>query len=106
LGGKNALVVCDDADLDRAVAWSLASAFSNAGQRCAAASRLVVFDSVYEEFRDRFVEEARAYETGPLISKASLDRILVALEDTPILAGGKRLDRPGWWLAPTVPEDV
>src|SRR5439155_3292910 len=49
LGGKNALVVCDDADLERAVEWSLASAFSNAGQRCASASRLVVFDSVYEE---------------------------------------------------------
>src|SRR5205807_8204527 len=57
LGGKNALVVCNDADLDRAVEWSLASALSNAGQRCAAASRLVVFDSVYKEFRDRFVEE-------------------------------------------------
>ncbi len=42
LGGKNALVVCDDADLDRAVHWTLASAFSNAGQRCAAASRIVV----------------------------------------------------------------
>src|SRR3954470_23886471 len=54
LGGKNALVVCDDADLDRAVEWSLASAFSNAGQRCAAASRIVVFDSVYDRFRERF----------------------------------------------------
>ena len=48
LGGKNALVVCDDADLDSAVRWTLASAFSNAGQRCAAASRIVVFDAVYE----------------------------------------------------------
>ena len=53
LGGKNALVVCDDADLDRAVEWSLASAFSNAGQRCAAASRLVVFDAVYDTFVER-----------------------------------------------------
>ena len=53
LGGKNALVVCDDADLDRAVEWTLASAFSNAGQRCAAASRIVVFDAVYDEFRER-----------------------------------------------------
>ena len=50
LGGKNALVVCDDADLDGAVEWSLVSAFSNAGQRCAAASRVVVFDSVYDGF--------------------------------------------------------
>ena len=106
LGGKNALVVCDDADLDRAVEWSLASAFSNAGQRCAAASRLVVFDSVYEEFRDRFVEEARTYEVGPLISEGSLDRILAALEGAAVLAGGKRIDRAGWWLEPTVLEDV
>ena len=49
LGGKNALVVCDDADLDDAVRWALASAFSNAGQRCAAASRIVVFDAVYDD---------------------------------------------------------
>ena len=48
LGGKNALVVCDDADLERAVEWTVASAFSNAGQRCAAASRIVVFDEVYD----------------------------------------------------------
>ena len=75
LGGKNALVVCDDADLDGAVEWSLASAFSNAGQRCAAASRMVVFDSVYDEFRERFVAGARAYEPGPVISEESLERI-------------------------------
>jgi alpha-ketoglutaric semialdehyde dehydrogenase len=106
LGGKNALVVCDDADLDHAVEWSLASAFSNAGQRCAAASRLVVFESVYDEFRERFVAGARSYETGPVISEASLERILGALADANVVAGGERLGRPGWWLAPTVVEDV
>jgi acyl-CoA reductase-like NAD-dependent aldehyde dehydrogenase len=106
LGGKNALVVCDDADVERAVAWSLASAFSNAGQRCAAASRIVVFDSVYEEFRDRFVAGAREYETGPVISEESLQRIREALTGRAVLVGGERLDRPGWWLAPTVLEKV
>jgi alpha-ketoglutaric semialdehyde dehydrogenase len=106
LGGKNALVVCDDADLERAVEWSLASAFSNAGQRCAAASRLVVFDAVYEEFRARLVERAPSYETGPVISAESLERILAALEGANLLTGGERLDRPGWWLAPTVVADV
>jgi alpha-ketoglutaric semialdehyde dehydrogenase len=106
LGGKNALVVCDDADLDRAVEWSLASAFSNAGQRCAAASRVVVFESVYDEFCERFVEGARSYETGPVISEASLERILEALGGASVVVGGERLDRPGWWLAPTVVEDV
>ena len=106
LGGKNALVVCDDADLDGAVEWSLASAFSNAGQRCAAASRMVVFDSVYDEFRERFVAGARAYEPGPVISEESLERILGALGGAKLAVGGERLDRPGWWLAPTVVEDV
>src|SRR4051794_15840572 len=106
LGGKNALVVCDDADLDRAVEWSLASAFSNAGQRCAAASRLVVFDTVYDEFLERFVEGARSYATGPVISEASLELILAALDGAKVVIGGERLDRPGWWLAPTVVEDV
>jgi alpha-ketoglutaric semialdehyde dehydrogenase len=106
LGGKNALVVCDDADLDRALEWSLASAFSNAGQRCAAASRIVVFDAVYEDFRDRFVSAAKEYETGPVISEESLQRILAALDGAHVLAGGERVDRPGWWLAPTVVEDV
>ena len=106
LGGKNALVVCDDADLERAVEWSLASAFSNAGQRCAAASRLVVFEAVYDEFRERFVEGARTYEAGPLISEESLDRILRSLDGARVVAGGERLERPGWWLAPTVLEDV
>jgi aldehyde dehydrogenase (NAD+) len=106
LGGKNALVVCDDADLDRAVEWSLASAFSNAGQRCAAASRIVVFDGVYDEFRDRFAAAARTYDAGPVISEASLARILAALEGASVVAGGERVGRPGWWLQPTVLEDV
>jgi acyl-CoA reductase-like NAD-dependent aldehyde dehydrogenase len=106
LGGKNALVVCDDADLDRAVEWSVASAFSNAGQRCAAASRLVVFDSVYDEFRERLAAAAGDYDPGPVISEESLERILAALGDAHVLTGGERLDRPGWWLAPTVLEDV
>jgi aldehyde dehydrogenase (NAD+) len=106
LGGKNALVVCDDADLDQAVEWSLASAFSNAGQRCAAASRLVVFDAVYDEFRQRLVDGAGGYDTGPLISEESLLRILNSLEGAQVATGGERIDRPGWWLAPTVLENV
>src|SRR4051812_32112751 len=51
LGGKNPLIVCDDADLRNAVTWTLGSAFSNAGQRCAAGSRIIVFDAVYDTFK-------------------------------------------------------
>jgi aldehyde dehydrogenase (NAD+) len=109
LGGKNALVVCDDADLENAVRWALASAFSNAGQRCASASRLVVFDDVYDAFRERLVAEASALPPEPVISEGSLERILEAVGraaagGATVLAGGERLERPGWYLAPTVLE--
>ncbi|HXG76428.1 MAG TPA: aldehyde dehydrogenase family protein [Gaiellaceae bacterium] len=111
LGGKNALVVCDDADLERAVRWALASAFSNAGQRCAAASRLVVFDAVYDAFRERLRAAVQELPPEPVIGEASLERILGALEraraaGASVLCGGERLSRPGWFLAPTVLEDV
>jgi acyl-CoA reductase-like NAD-dependent aldehyde dehydrogenase len=112
MGGKNALVVCDDADLDNAVSWAVQSSFSNAGQRCAAASRIVVFDAVYEEFRRRFVDAAGEFaDTGPLISEASLARILEALArareaGATVPCGGDRLDRDGSWLAPTVVEGL
>jgi aldehyde dehydrogenase (NAD+) len=111
LGGKNALVVCDDADLGNAVRWAIASAFSNAGQRCASASRIVVFDDVYEAFRDRLVDEARALPPETVISEASLARMLDAVgravsDGGTVLAGGERLETPGWQLAPTVLEGV
>ena len=55
LGGKNPLVVCDDADLAIAAEHAVASAFIDAGQRCAAGSRIIVFDRVYDAFRDAMV---------------------------------------------------
>jgi len=112
LGGKNALVVCDDADLDRAVEWTVASAFSNAGQRCAAASRIVVMDTVYEDFRTRLLHAVGRVETvGPVISEESMERILRAVEaaragGATVLAGGARAGDRGWYVAPTVVEGV
>jgi aldehyde dehydrogenase (NAD+) len=112
LGGKNALVVCDDADLDRAVGWTLASAFSNAGQRCAAASRIIVFDAVYDDFRERLARATWGLgDVGPVISEAAMGRILAAVEaacagGATLLAGGERLGDRGWHVAPTVVEGV
>jgi aldehyde dehydrogenase (NAD+) len=111
LGGKNALVVCDDADLDRAVEWVLASAFSNAGQRCASASRIVVFDAVYDALRSRLAEAVATLDSQPVISRESMDRILDAVvrareAGATVLAGGMRLERSGWHVAPTIVEDV
>jgi aldehyde dehydrogenase (NAD+) len=109
LGGKNALVVCDDADLENAVRWALASAFSNAGQRCAAASRIVVFDVIYGDFRDRLIAGTRELEPEPVISEAALARMLDAIEKAvtdgaTVSTGGERLERAGFHLAPTVLE--
>jgi alpha-ketoglutaric semialdehyde dehydrogenase len=112
LGGKNALVVCDDADLDRAVEWVLASAFSNAGQRCAAASRIVVFDAVYDAFVERLVAGVdRLEDVGPVVSEASMERILAAVGaaravGASVLRGGDRVGDAGWHVAPTLVEGV
>lgn len=112
LGGKNALVVCDDADLDRAVDWTLAAAFSNAGQRCAAASRIVVFEAVYDDFRERLARATWALgDVGPVISEAAMDRVLAAVESAcaggaVVLAGGTRVGEHGFHVSPTVVEGV
>ena len=110
MGGKNALVVCNDADTERAVEWILASAFSNAGQRCAAASRIVVFDGIYDELRTRLLAGIDALEPpGPVISEASMERILAAVargrdEGAVVLRGGERVGTAGWHVAPTLVE--
>ena len=123
LGGKNPLIVCDDADLEGAARAAALSAFSNAGQRCASGSRLIVFDSVYEEFRDLIVAEARAqrvgpgdeHDFGPVINERQLDQMLAAVEraraaGASVLAGGERLSGPehraGFYMAPTLVEGV
>jgi aldehyde dehydrogenase (NAD+) len=117
LGGKNPLVVCDDADLERAADAALLSAFSNAGQRCAAGSRIIVFDAVYERFRALVVERAQALRVGsgdeddfgPVINERQLEAMLAGIAaardaGATILTGGERLDRPGYYLAPTLVE--
>lgn len=121
LGGKNPLVVCDDADIDNAVRWTLLSAFSNAGQRCAAASRIIVFNSIYDAFRDRLIAETQQLrigtgdkdDLGPVINQHQLDNMLACIQravksGAQVLVGGKRLDdddhRDGYYMAPTLIE--
>ena len=121
LGGKNPLVVCDDADLGLAVEHATASAFIDAGQRCAAGSRLLVFDSVYEAFRERLIERVKAVkvgsgpddECGPVISRGNLDRLVNAVaaaraRGACVLIGGAALASlaPGYYMQPTVLENV
>jgi aldehyde dehydrogenase (NAD+) len=101
LGGKNPFVVCDDADLERAVHWAALSAFSNAGQRCAAGSRMLVFRSVYQEFSERLVARAgqlklgvaAGCDLGPVVSRRQQQGIIKAIagaraEGGRVLCGG------------------
>jgi len=121
LGGKNPLIVCDDADLQNAVTWTLGSAFSNAGQRCAAGSRILVFDGVYDTFKAMLVEAAGRMKVGtadtddfgPVINQEQMTNMLAAVErakaaGATVLAGGTRLTGPGYdggfFVGPTIIE--
>lgn len=121
LGGKNPFVVCDDADLDLAAELAAASAFVDAGQRCASGSRIIVFDSVYDAFRSKFLERVARVrvgsgaedDCGPVISHDNLDRLLGEVEGAAsrgaaIVAGGGRVEHlaPGYYMQPTVLENV
>jgi alpha-ketoglutaric semialdehyde dehydrogenase len=123
LGGKNPLVVCDDADLENAVKWVLLSAFSNAGQRCASGSRIIVFDAIYEKFRSMLLEATQKLKVGntddddlgPVINKRQLDNMLEALRRAQaagavVLTGGNRIvdekHREGFYIAPTLVENT
>ena len=123
LGGKNPLVVCDDADLESAVKWVLLSAFSNAGQRCASGSRIIIFNAIYEQFRDMLIEATRKLKVGPgddddfgpVINEKQLKNMLAAIQTAQqrgavVLTGGSRLTDDahagGFYLAPTIIENA
>lgn len=123
LGGKNPLIVCDDANLENAVKWAVLSAFSNAGQRCAAASRIIIFESVYDQFQTILVEKTKNLKVGtadtddlgPVINEHQLKMMLEIIErakgsGATILTGGYRLidekHNNGYFMAPTLIENV
>jgi aldehyde dehydrogenase (NAD+) len=104
LGGKNAVIVMEDADLDLAVDGILWSAFGTSGQRCTAASRVIAHDSVYGELEKRLVARAEALrlgpgweddtDVGPVINAAALEKIhsytQIGLDDgAALLTGGE-----------------
>ncbi len=121
MGGKNVIIVMDDADLDLAVEGAVWGGFGTTGQRCTAASRIVLHQDVYEGFSRRFVERARALrvgdgldpqnQMGPLTSESQLCKVesYVAVgrsEGARLLCGGARLAAGdlarGFFFEPTV----
>ncbi|WP_119718135.1 aldehyde dehydrogenase [Cognatilysobacter tabacisoli] len=117
LGGKNPTLVFADSDWREHLDVLVRSAFQNSGQICLCGSRMLVEQSIHAEFRDALVERAIALrvgdpidednQLGPLVSQAHFDKVVAALERAraeggQVLCGGAALDRPGWFVAPTV----
>ncbi|HVI26705.1 MAG TPA: aldehyde dehydrogenase [Xanthomonadaceae bacterium] len=121
LGGKNATLVFADSDWRGALDTIVRSAFQNSGQICLCGSRILVERAIYDDFRDALLERVRALrvgepsdpstDLGPLVSQAHFDKVVAALarardEGGRILCGGHALDRPGWYVAPTLIEGL
>jgi len=125
LGGKNPMIVLDDANLDLAIEGGLWGGFGTTGQRCTATSRIIVQKGVYREFVERYVARAKKLkvgngldettEMGPAINEKQLQTDLSYVdigrnEGAKIMCGGNRLDQGdyqyGWFMEPTVFIDV
>jgi len=126
MGGKNVIIVMEDADLNLAVDGALWAAFGTTGQRCTAASRIIIHQKVYNSFRNKFVKAAKklklgyalakGVDMGPLINKDAVEKteryIQIAQKEdkAKLLCGGKRPTakdlQKGYYFLPTVYEDV
>lgn len=118
MGGKNPLVVLDDADLPTAVGAAINGAFFSTGQRCTASSRLVVTDGIHNKFVDAMVEKMKSLKVdnalkpgtdiGPVVDQTQLDQdinyIEIARKEGGKVVGGERLNREteGYYLAPAL----
>jgi 1-pyrroline-5-carboxylate dehydrogenase len=120
MGGKDAIVVDDEADLDAAVEGVAVSAFGYQGQKCSACSRAIVSEKIYDKFLEKLVERVRKIKVGPIedpqnymgpvINEASMKSILGYIDagkkEGRLVAGGKRAEGDGYFIEPTVIADV
>jgi RHH-type proline utilization regulon transcriptional repressor/proline dehydrogenase/delta 1-pyrroline-5-carboxylate dehydrogenase len=122
MGGKNAIIVDDDADLDMAVAGVVASAFGYAGQKCSAGSRAIVLEPLYDQFLSRLVEMTKSlkvgpaddptFAMGPVIDEEARQRILSYIakgkEEAKLVYAGElgNLADEGFFVAPHIFADV
>lgn len=120
MGGKDAIVVDETADLDAAAAAIVSSAFGYQGQKCSACSRAIVVDEVYDQVVDRVVAlterlrvgpaEDPTNNLGPVIDDRAFNKIMSYIEwgkaNAQLLAGGQRVGTDGYFIAPTIFGDV
>ncbi len=119
LGGNAPFIVCEDADIDQAVAIGTALKYGNCGQICVSPNRFIVHETVYEEFVEKFTEKAKTVKVGfgldknpdmgPLVNLHDRDRIFKMIQDdvkagaTLVLGGGIPADQPiGHFIEPTI----
>ena len=121
LGGSDAFIVLEDADLDHAVKWAVWGRMYNTGQTCCAAKRFIVVDQIADAFLEKFRTALAALKPGdPLDEKTTLGPLstesavlqlqaqvdAAVAKGAKVILGGKRIDRPGAFMAPTILTDV
>jgi succinate-semialdehyde dehydrogenase/glutarate-semialdehyde dehydrogenase len=121
LGGSDAFIVLDDANMDEAVKWGVWGRMNNTGQCCVAAKRFILDEKIADVFLDRFSAELEKLKAGdpmeasttlgPLCTKGAMELIeaqIAAAVDggATISLGGRRMDRLGYFLEPTILEDI
>ena len=121
LGGSDAFIVLEDADLDQTVKWAVWAKMNNMGQCCVAAKRLIVVEELADRFLDKFQAALAALKPGdpmdkattlgPLSTEAALAQLLdqvkrAVAKGATLVMGGKRIDRPGSFMQPTILADI
>jgi succinate-semialdehyde dehydrogenase / glutarate-semialdehyde dehydrogenase len=121
LGGSDAFIVLEDADLDRTVKWAVWGRMYNTGQTCCAAKRFIVVEELADKFLTKFQSALAALKPGdpadekttlgPLSSEGALLQLLAQVDDAiaqgaTLVMGGDRIHRPGSFMAPTILTDI
>jgi succinate-semialdehyde dehydrogenase/glutarate-semialdehyde dehydrogenase len=121
LGGSDAFIVLEDADLEHTIKWAVWGRMYNAGQTCCAAKRFIVVEELADKFLEKFQAALKALKAGdpmdekttlgPLSSEAALLQLLEQVKQAvahgaKLVMGGKRIDRPGSYMEPTILTDI
>ncbi len=121
MGGKDSILIDNETDIDTAAQATVASAFGFQGQKCSAASRAIVVESIYDKFVEKVAAKTKALKVGmpeeqpnymgPVVNKSSMEKILEYIqtgmkEGGRLVAGGNRIGNDGYFIEPTVIADV
>lgn len=121
LGGNDAFIVLEDADLEKTLTWALWAKMNNTGQCCIAGKRFIVVEALADRFLEKFTAAMKALQPGdpmdpattlgPLSTEAALVQLLKQVDDAvargaTLVLGGQRVDRPGSFMQPTILTDI